>query len=258
VQAWIDFGRGPLFRLAFALMLLGLARILALSLAAAAEAYRRNADRIVDWKQMAWRTLGWLAPAAHLWRRRPLYGTLSFLFHVGLLSVPAFLGAHILLWRRSIGLAWPALPQALADWLTLLTLVCAAGLLVGRLLDRRARAISRSQDYLWLLLLAAPLASGYACSNLAVSPRAYQWLMLLHVYSANLVMALIPFTKIAHCVLAPLSHLVTALAWKFPAGAGDRVAATLGFAGQPSWIEGARAGVAPTAPARSGEEIYSR
>ena len=30
--------------------------------------------------------------------------------------------------------------------------------------------------------------------------------MLLHVYSADLIMLLIPFTKIAHCVLAPLSQ----------------------------------------------------
>jgi hypothetical protein len=64
--------------------------------------------------------------------------------------------------------------------------------------------------------------------------------MLIHVYSADLVMALIPFTKIAHCVLTPLSQLVTGIAWKFPAGAGDRVAATLGYADRPSWAPKSR------------------
>ncbi len=67
-----------------------------------------------------------------------------------------------------------------------------------------------------------------------MAPAAYQSLMLLHVYSADLIMLLIPFTKIAHCVLAPLSQVVTAMAWKFPAGAGDRVAATLGYADRPA------------------------
>ena len=51
---------------------------------------------------------------------------------------------------------------------------------------------------------------------------------------------MIPFTKLAHCVLAPLSQAVTAVAWKFPPGAGDRVAATLGYADRPSWVPGAR------------------
>ena len=66
--------------------------------------------------------------------------------------------------------------------------------------------------------------------------------MLLHVYSADLIMLMIPFTKIAHCVLAPLSQTVTAVAWKFVPGAGERVAATLGYADRPIWAEQARSG----------------
>ena len=69
--------------------------------------------------------------------------------------------------------------------------------------------------------------------------------MLLHVYAADLILVMIPFTKIAHCVLAPLSQIVTAVAWKFPAGAGDRVAATLGYAGRPVVAEGFQADSTP-------------
>ena len=100
--------------------------------------------------------------------------------------------------------------------------------------------MSRIQDFAWPLLLVLPFITGYVCSNLAIGLTAYQALMLVHVYSANLIMLLIPFTKISHCVLAPLSQIVTALAWKFPAGAGDRVAATVGYAEKPSWILKAR------------------
>jgi hypothetical protein len=64
--------------------------------------------------------------------------------------------------------------------------------------------------------------------------------MLIHVYSADLILLLIPFSKISHCVLAPLSQIVTAVAWKFPAGAGARVAATLGYADRPAWANRAR------------------
>jgi hypothetical protein len=50
-------------------------------------------------------------------------------------------------------------------------------------------------------------------------------------------------------VLVPLSQYVTAIAWKFPEGAGDRVAATLGHAGRPTWAEKSRLGDLNPAPA---------
>jgi nitrate reductase gamma subunit len=249
VEAWIQFGRGPLFAAAFALMVLGLARIVLLTAVGVTEAYRRNWDRIINWKEVARQTLNWLAPAARLWRIRPVYSTLSALFHVGLLLVPLFAAAHVLLWRSSVGFAWKALPQRPADVLTILTLVTGAGLLLGRLASAATRSVSRPQEYLWLLLLLVPFGTGYACTHAALSAKAYAELMLLHVYSADLIMALIPFTKIAHCVLAPLSQIVTAVAWKFPPGAGDRVAATLGYADCPTWLPKARLEKPKDAPA---------
>lgn len=246
MEAWLDFGRGTLFRLAFALMALGLLRIFILTIVGVVESYRRNPDKILPWKEIGKQTLGWLAPVRRLWRQRPFYGTASLLFHVGLLAVPVFLAAHVLLWKRSAGIAWPAIPQTVADWLTLLVIATGVALFLGRAIPAAARALSRLQDYMWPLLLVVPFATGYVCSHAALSPKAYQAVMLLHVYAADLILILIPFTKIAHCVLAPLSQLVTGVAWKFPAGAGDRVAATLGYADRPTWVEKARYGTAQT------------
>jgi hypothetical protein len=96
-----------------------------------------------------------------------------------------------------------------------------------------------------------PFITGFLCTNVAIGPKTYQSLMLVHVYSANLIMLLIPFTKIAHCVLAPLSQVVTAIAWKFPAGAGDRVAATLGYADRPTWLPKARLEIATVVPGKA-------
>ena len=228
MNAWIEFGRGPLFRLTFSLMVLGLVRIFVLTVVGIAEAYRRSPDKIVNWNQVVRQTAGWLFPFGRLWRQRAVYSSLSFLFHAGLLLVPIFLAAHVLLWRRSLGFAWPALPPSLANWLTLLTIGTALGLFFGRVLYRASRALSRFQDYFWPLLLTLPFATGYACANLTLGPGAYQASMLLHVYSADLILAMVPFTKVAHCVLAPLSQIVTAVSWKFVPGAGDCVAATLG------------------------------
>ncbi len=237
MEAWLDFGRGPLFRLCFALMLLGLLRILALTVIGMREAYRRNPDKILAWGDLTYQTVCWLFPLGRLWRKRPVYSTVSFLFHVGLILVPLFLTAHILLWKHGTGLSWPALPQTVANWLTLLVIVTAAALFLGRAVPRGARSLSRLQEFLWPLLLAVPFLTGYLCSNVTLAPETYQWLMLAHVYAGDLIMVMIPFTKIAHCVLLPLSQFVTGLSWKFPAGAGDRVAATLGYADRPTWVE---------------------
>jgi hypothetical protein len=53
-------------------------------------------------------------------------------------------------------------------------------------------------------------------------------MMLIHVLSAELIFVLIPFTKIAHCVLIPFSQLVSDLGWRFPSTAGRDVARALG------------------------------
>jgi len=255
VTPWIDFARGPLFRLCFALMLLGLLRIVLITLLGVKEAYQRNSDKIVSWKEIRRQTLGWLFPLGRLWRQRPIYSVLSFLFHAGMIITPLFLASHILLWRNAVGFGWPALPQQVANWMALLVLVTGTGIFLGRVLHAGARKLSHFQDYLWPLLIMAPFATGYIASNAVISPRTYQGMMLVHLYAGDLILLMIPFTRLAHCVLAPLSQLVTGIAWKFPAGAGDRVAETLGFADRPTWVPKARFLTAPDVaePAKKGE-----
>ncbi len=256
MDTWVEFGRGPLFRLAFSLMLLGLLRAVLLTLQNIAEAWSRVADKSLNAKAIVTETLAWLLPAGRLWRKRPVYSTISFLFHIGLIVVPLFLLAHIQLWRAAVGFAWPAIPANAADWLTLLTVATGLALLGARIAGPRMRAISRTQDYLWPILLVLPFLSGYLLSHVPLSAAAYQRLMFVHVYSAALVMLLIPFTKVAHCVLLPFSQLTTALAWKFVPHAGDRVAATLGHAERPCWIQNARA--AEAAPTPTPPEVVAK
>jgi nitrate reductase gamma subunit len=237
MEGLIEFGRGPLFRLSFVLMILGLLRIVILSLVSLAEAYRRNPDKVLPWRDMTLKTAGWLVPFARLLNKRPIYSVLSFLFHVGLILVPLFFSTHVLLWERGVGFAWPALSQSVSDVLTLTVIVTGIALFFGRVIPRGSRTISRRQEFVWPLLLVVPFLTGFVCTHAEIGPVAYQWMMLIHVYSADLIMLMIPFTKIAHCVLLPLSQYVSGVAWKFPEGAGDRVAVTLGYAKRPTWAE---------------------
>jgi len=226
-------------------MVLGLGRLLLMTVIGTVAAYRRNPDKIVPWKELINKTFAWLIPVNRLWRKRPLYSTFSFLFHVGLIIVPLFLAAHVMLWHRSVGFGWFKLPQTLADRMTLLVIVTGAMLIIGRVFNRNARFLSRWQDFIWPPLLMVPFVTGYACANLEVGPGAYRLLMLIHVFSGDLIIVMIPFTKIAHCVLMPLSQLVTGIGWKFPAGAGDRVIETLGYGGRPTWVDKPRLGGKP-------------
>lgn len=229
MDAWLDFARGPLFRLSFAVMVLGVLRVLILSLLGIVRAWRRTQDPTLPWRDIWLKPLSWLFPVSRLHRARPLYSAVSVLFHIGLILVPLFYSAHVILWTGSTGFGWGFwLPQELAHWLTGITVVAALLLAAMRAGSADARGVSGAADYLWPLLLAVPFATGFVTANLALAPGTWEWLMLLHLLSADLVMLLVPFTRIAHVVLLPLGPAVGAVAWKFPRGAGDRVMATLG------------------------------
>ena len=233
MDALLDFARGPLFRFSFAIMALGLLRVIVLDLLGAYDAYRKAGEKDLPWGLIINRSLQWFIPINRVFKYRPIYSSISILFHVGLLLVPVFLFAHVHLWKQAIGFGWFTLPKEWADWLTILTIVSGIALFIGRVFTRSSSFLSRFQDYIWPLLLLVPFVSGYICSNLTISPKLYQLLMLTHVLSAELIFVLMPFTKIAHCVLMPLSQFVSNLAWKFPANTDEAICTTLNKKGAP-------------------------
>lgn len=229
----LAFGRGPLFRLTFAIMVFGLARILFLDAWGAYKAYRKTGDKKMPWKLIANRTFEWIFPVKRVLRNRHIYSIFSILFHVGLIIVPIFLFAHINLWKSSVGISWAALPYWWAFGLTVSTMFFAMCLLIGRMAIKSIHSLSRAEDYFWLVLLLLPFVTGLVCANLNISAASYQFFMLVHVLSADLIFVLIPFTKIAHCVLAPFSQIIDALAWKFPPKTDEDICATLNKKGAP-------------------------
>ncbi len=227
MEAWLAFAKGPLFRLCFAVLILGLFRIFFLDVWAIYKAYRRAGDKNLPWKLILSRGLEWFFPVNKVARNRPVYSFFSILFHIGLLIVPVFLFAHVKLWEESVEISWITLSYDWAYWLTLSTMVFAVALLIGRIFNRSSSFLSRKQDYLWPILLLIPFVTGFVCAHLNVNPTNYQFFMLMHVLSGNLIFVLIPFTKIAHCILMPLSQVVCNIAWKFPPETDESVCITL-------------------------------
>jgi len=227
MEAWLEFAKGPLFRLCFAVLILGLFRILFLDVWGIYKAYRKAGDKNLPWKLILSRGFEWFFPVNKVARNRPVYSMFSILFHIGLLIVPIFLFAHVKLWEESVGLSWITLPYSWVYWLTISTIVFAIALVIGRIFNKSSSFLSRKQDYLWPVLLLIPFVTGFVCANLNVSPANYHFFMLMHVLSGNLIFVLIPFTKIAHCVLMPLSQVVCNIAWRFPPDTDEAVCITL-------------------------------
>lgn len=233
MESLLELARGPLFRLTFALMVLGLLRVLVLDLWGIVEAYRRAGDKSLPWRLIVARTIEWLVPVKRITHHRPAYSIVAILFHVGLIIVPIFLYAHVELWKAALGVSWITLPEQWADTLTISAILLGLLLFLGRVGSSAGRAISRKQDYLWPLLLIIPFITGLVCANVGVSAGWYRTWMLLHILSGELIFVLLPFTKIAHCIIAPLSQLVITLAWKFPARVDEDVCETLDKKGAP-------------------------
>ena len=229
LESWISLARGPLLRLALLVMVLGLLRQVVIQIWEIGWAFHRAGDQVVGWRVVIWRNLEWLLPWRYLQRKeRRLYNFTSFIFHVGVIAIPVFLAGHVAIWREAFGISWWSLPQDLADWLAVLTVVAAFGLLVGRMLNEASRRISKFQDWCLPLLCAVPFISGMWVAHPLWNPFNAQVVYLSHLLSAELLLILVPFSKLVHIVLFWVSQTSTELGWRFPPGSGERVRATLG------------------------------
>jgi nitrate reductase gamma subunit len=232
MDSWIELARGPLFRVSLAILVLGLAYRFIVALVQIVQVWRSAGDRRVPTKAVARATLSWIFPR-RLLRARPLYSVASLLFHVGIILVPLFLLGHVALLSGWLPAGWPTLGPLAADVLTILCIVALGGLLVGRLASRTARALSKPQDVLILAVLFLLMLFGLFASHPGWSPFDARAMVLLHMLAGNLVLILTPTTKIAHCVLYPLTQLIFELGWHFPAESGRHVAVALAKENEP-------------------------
>jgi len=223
----LEFARGPLFLATFLFMILALLRLVVLRTRQVVQVLRRTPKKDVPWKKVMTSSADWALPVRHIFREVPVLSIASLVFHVGLIVTPIFLADHVYLWSRSVGIALPALSPGVADLLTIMTLVAAATLVFVRIVRPAARMLSRFGDYLLLVILAVPFATGWFAAHPAGAPLSYETLMLLHVLSADLIFVLVPTTKLAHVVLFPFARLSGDIFWRLVPGAGDRVAEAL-------------------------------
>ncbi len=232
MDVWIKVAMGPLFWTALVFMIFGLLRHLGLTLWEGVRAYQRAGDKDIPVAKLTGITLRWLIPFDRL-ANRWLYSLTTVAFHAGVILVPLFLAGHIELWRKGVGLSWPAIPNALSTTLTWVVIATALAVVIQRVAAKDSRALSRFQDYALPLFIAVPFLSGFLVMHPAWNPFSRDPTLLAHVLSADLLIFLVPVTKLSHMILLPLTQFVSELAWHFPPDAGSQVAVTLGKENEP-------------------------
>lgn len=232
METALEWARGPVFWFAVAFMVLGLARHVLLTLWEVGRAYYRAGDKNIPYAQVAKATWQWLLPFRKV-KERPSYSITTLVFHVSIIVTPVLLGGHIVLIQRGTGLWWPSISNILADVLTVVAVVTAIVLIVQRVVRRDSRAVSRFSDYAIPFFIALPFASGFLVMHPGLNPFSFSPMLLVHVMSANLVLILIPVTKLSHCFLTPVSQVVAEMAWHWPRDAGSKLASTLGKENEP-------------------------
>lgn len=232
MPSWLSIAYGPLLRFALALLILGLLRLVILTILDIAMALRRAGEARLPYRTLASETLSWLLPFRRIHRSRRGYSYASFTMHLAILSSAFCLSNHLEILKSQTGLYWPALPRPLLDLLALAGIFAMSYLLLQRILARSSRQLSRGLDYSLLLLLLTLFLSGYLAGR-PWNPVPYNSLMLFHTLIGGLLMIIIPFTKIAHCLLYPLIRLGSAVAWRFtPHGGGEAVQQLYGAEGR--------------------------
>jgi nitrate reductase gamma subunit len=144
------------------------------------------------WRTMFTRSI----PPQGMLKRDPVTYIGGYAFHLGLFFAIFFFAPHIEFFRSLTGLSWPALPSALVDASVVAAIVALAVLLAHRLNNPVKRMLSGFGDYLAWTVTLLPLLTGYmAYHHLMLE---YTLMLALHIFSVELLLVLLPFTKLFH------------------------------------------------------------
>jgi len=146
------------------------------------------------------RSIGaWIMPfGSHGWRAKPIFTTLFFCFHIGIVIVPIFLAGHAVILKTRFGISWPAIPMVLADVLTILMLAAAVGIVIRRIALPEVRIVTSLYDYLLLVITVAPFVTGFMAVHQIGAD--YEFWLLAHILTAEIMLLAVPFTKLFHVV----------------------------------------------------------
>ncbi len=197
------FVSGPLVWVAFIIFIGGsIYRVVSMAILA------RKKDGVVfeyfNFKYALRSIFHWIIPFASTnWQRHPWMTIVTFAFHIGLIFTPIFLFAHIILIKESWDISWWAMPDGLADILTLVVIASCVFFFVRRQVVSEVKYLTSTSDYVILVLIALPFITGFWTSH---QWPASTFVGILHILSGEVMLAIIPFTKLSHMLFFPITR----------------------------------------------------
>jgi nitrate reductase gamma subunit len=157
--------------------------------------FYNHADMSWGWRSI----IHWLIPLGSVSvRQQPIFALVFYVFHVCLLAVPLFLNAHNLLWDESFRVSLWSMSDKLADILAMVVVGCGIFLFIRRLVRPEVRILTGVWDYTLLLLTLAPFVTGVLAYH---QWGPYETILILHVLFAEVLLIVIPFSKLGHIIL---------------------------------------------------------
>ena len=150
-----------------------------------------------------------------VWSTHPSVMVMTTIFHVCLIGTPLFVLGHNILLEESIGLGLWSFSERVTDVLTVVVFFCAAYFLARRIFLDRVRAISTFYDYVTLLITLAPFLTGYIAYHQWFH---YETMIFLHLLSAEVMLIVIPFTKLGHMLFFFLYRFFIGSEYSFSQG----------------------------------------
>ena len=148
--------------------------------------------------------LKWLIPfGTHSWRKQPFLTFAFFFFHLGVVICPLFLAGHMLIMKSLLGFSLPAMPMWLSDTCTVLGILGGIMMVLRRVSLPEVRFITNRTDWTVLLLTLFVLVAGFFAR---MQVPGYECWLLLHIFAAELILIMAPFTKLSHIVLYFMSR----------------------------------------------------
>jgi len=192
----LEFALGPALQWSIAILLFGIGwRLIGALLlnrprdlsAPRSRATLRGALRLMvmrSWPHREFLPRTWLSEA------------LGYSFHIGFFIALLLALPHIKFVESIAGVSWPALPERVIHFVTLLSCVALLGVLIRRLTHPVLRMLSNFDDYASWVLTIAPLLTGLLIRSHI--PVAYETLLAVHILSVELLMIWFPFSKLMH------------------------------------------------------------
>lgn len=156
-----------------------------------------------NWKWVLRSILRWLIPFGSKGMRNHPFVTIAyFSFHITLFTMPIFISSHILFWEQPTQAGLWLISDRIADTMAILFVASTLFIAFRRMIAPEVRIVTTVGDYFLLALVTTMFLTGYvAYHRWIVFGFNYKNILILHILLGELLMILIPFTKLGHMIL---------------------------------------------------------